>query len=424
MQPAWAMPGVSVGEKGKLPPSRDPEDVLINKIFSASNRRLHHSASTLRSGGALSSQLSTGSIVRPPPSAVLDGLPCYPSGSPERRRAKALQGSWRAGQPRGVLRIEVSMAYGLAAADLNGTSDPYVVVRCGKLRRKTRVIMRQLAPVWNETLHFVGALDDFLDSGMWFQVYDWDEVGSADVLGEVHVRLEEELRLQTSVEVAEYTERLSPEGHLCFKVAWLPETDVRVDAHAASRGMLINHPADATTPAANPADPAASAAEVVSVREVPAPVPHLRPSSAAPGVGKYGLVPREKPIMIPVLLPHKFDYVQLTYERFAQQQQLADAERQRLERMRAPMRAPDGTPIRILAPSRSTPALVRPPSSDLFIPNAFHHGATVKTRLDASTKGYIKTDADAASPTGRSKDLLAETKRKSALNLKREEKSG
>ena len=162
------------------------------------------------------------------------------------------------------------MAYGLAAADLNGTSDPYVVVQCGGIKRKTRVIMKQLAPVWNETLHFRGQLEDFLASGVHFEILDHDEVGSDDSLGEIKHKLEPELRLQTTVEVREYVERLNPEGHIVFKVAWLPETDAQADAHAASRGQLVNHPADAASPggsSATPGSPGSPAAEMYILLE-------------------------------------------------------------------------------------------------------------------------------------------------------------
>ena len=289
------------------------------------------------------------------------------------------------------------MAYGLAAADLNGTSDPYVLVQCGGQKRKTRVIMKQLAPVWNETLHFRGELDDFLASGVHFELYDHDEVGSDDSLGEIKHKLEQELRMQTSVEVREYVERLTPEGHIVFKVAWLPETDAASDAHAASRGQLVNHPADVTADAASPGSqgspgssvltPGSPGAEVVSRRDVKPPKAVQRPTSAASkdrgfkgGLGH--LVPKDKPVMIPVLLPHKFDYVQLTYERFAQAEQLKNAERERLQRLRAPIRTTTGQAVRSLHGSSSTPALVRPPSSDLFVNDAFRHAAMVKMRKD------------------------------------------
>ncbi|KAI9088049.1 hypothetical protein K1719_030026 [Acacia pycnantha] len=42
----------------------------------------------------------------------------------------------------------------LVAADLRGTSDPYVRVHYGNLKKKTKVIPRTLNPKWNQTLEF------------------------------------------------------------------------------------------------------------------------------------------------------------------------------------------------------------------------------------------------------------------------------
>ena len=51
----------------------------------------------------------------------------------------------------GVLKILLKKGVGLKAADLNGKSDPYVIVCCGKQERKSKIIKKTLDPVWNQT---------------------------------------------------------------------------------------------------------------------------------------------------------------------------------------------------------------------------------------------------------------------------------
>ncbi|WOH03401.1 hypothetical protein DCAR_0622798 [Daucus carota subsp. sativus] len=52
--------------------------------------------------------------------------------------------------------IELSLIEGrdLIAADIRGTSDPYVRVQYGNLKRKTKIMYKTLNPKWNQTLEF------------------------------------------------------------------------------------------------------------------------------------------------------------------------------------------------------------------------------------------------------------------------------
>ena len=81
------------------------------------------------------------------------------------------------------------------------------------------------------------------------------------------------------------------------------------------------------------------------------------------------------PVRIPVLLPHKFDFVQISYERIAQAEQaLKDKEEHDARLMgNLPWPAPRPTKKKLQA-AKSSPALVRPPSSKIFAPEAFHTG--------------------------------------------------
>lgn len=276
-------------EKPLLTPGRrstdDPDDQLILKILD-SRKALARSSSlqTLRTSSSTSSlpkagssatsalsrtastqQLSKGALARAASTRDF-GVPCYPAASLARRAQLARLQSWRGGPQSGVMRIEVSKANGLLAADLNGFSDPYVIVHCGKQKRKTRIIKKTLEPEWKQTFEIRGLLDDFLASGASFAVYDWDELGMDDVLGECKVKLHPELRTATSATTQEYFERLDTEGMLSFSLTWVP--DPRRGTWSAE-GML-------------------------------APTP----TAAAPAKA-----PRAPRIMVPVMLPSKFEWL-------------------------------------------------------------------------------------------------------------------
>ena len=66
--------------------------------------------------------------------------------------SSASSGAGRSPDERGVLKLYLHRAAGLRAADVSGTSDPYVVAVCGKTSEKSSVIKRTLNPSWEQTL--------------------------------------------------------------------------------------------------------------------------------------------------------------------------------------------------------------------------------------------------------------------------------
>ncbi|XP_043812419.1 synaptotagmin-4 isoform X2 [Manihot esculenta] len=59
-----------------------------------------------------------------------------------------------AGSGNGWIELVLIEARDLIAADLRGTSDPYVRVQYGNLKRRTKVMYKTLNPKWNQTLEF------------------------------------------------------------------------------------------------------------------------------------------------------------------------------------------------------------------------------------------------------------------------------
>jgi len=77
--------------------------------------------------------------------------------------------------------IEIKEGVGLIARDRSGTSDPYVKAKFrGKCVYKTKVVMKDLNPVWNEKFSM---LFDDVNANLSFKVYDFDRLSSDDQMG-------------------------------------------------------------------------------------------------------------------------------------------------------------------------------------------------------------------------------------------------
>ncbi|CAJ2636985.1 unnamed protein product [Trifolium pratense] len=69
-------------------------------------------------------------------------------------KADDQEGSMGSGSGNGWIELVLIEGRDLVAADLRGTSDPYVRVHYGNFKKRTKVIYKTLNPQWNQTLEF------------------------------------------------------------------------------------------------------------------------------------------------------------------------------------------------------------------------------------------------------------------------------
>lgn len=89
-----------------------------------------------------------------------------------------------------LVRIYVVRATELHPADINGKADPYIAIRLGKteIKDKENYISKQLNPVFGKSFDVEATLP--MDSTLTVSIYDWDLVGTDDLIGETKVDLE------------------------------------------------------------------------------------------------------------------------------------------------------------------------------------------------------------------------------------------
>ncbi|KAL2551707.1 Calcium-dependent lipid-binding (CaLB domain) family protein [Forsythia ovata] len=108
----------------------------------------------------------------------------------------------------GLLRITILRGINLAKRDVR-SSDPYVIVRMGKQKLKTRVVRKNLNPEWNEELTLT-IVDPNLPIKL--QVYDRDTFSPDDKMGDA------EFEIKTFVEAAKRQLQNIPSGSIIGKM--------------------------------------------------------------------------------------------------------------------------------------------------------------------------------------------------------------
>ncbi|KAG8196228.1 hypothetical protein JTE90_007950 [Oedothorax gibbosus] len=89
-----------------------------------------------------------------------------------------------------LVRAYMIKAVNLSAADVTGTSDPYVVLKLGRQRLSDRenYVSKQLNPFFGKCFEFAATFPT--DAVLRVQIYDWDLVKSDDLIGETIIDLE------------------------------------------------------------------------------------------------------------------------------------------------------------------------------------------------------------------------------------------
>lgn len=89
-----------------------------------------------------------------------------------------------------LVRVYIVKATDLHPMDLNGKADPYIVLHLGSKRisDKENYVSKQLNPVFGKCFEIEGTFPQ--DSILTIQVYDWDLLGSDDLIGETKIDLE------------------------------------------------------------------------------------------------------------------------------------------------------------------------------------------------------------------------------------------
>ncbi|KAH7682531.1 putative Ca2+-dependent phospholipid-binding protein [Dioscorea alata] len=109
----------------------------------------------------------------------------------------------------GLLRVKVVRGVNLAIRDLR-SSDPYVVLRMGKQKLKTKVIRKNVNPEWNEELTL--SVED-CSLPVRLEVYDKDTFSLDDPMGNA------EFDIQPFVEVLKMNLANVPNGTVITKVS-------------------------------------------------------------------------------------------------------------------------------------------------------------------------------------------------------------
>eukprot|EP01112_Ceratiomyxa_fruticulosa_P020588 TRINITY_DN7054_c0_g1_i1.p1 TRINITY_DN7054_c0_g1~~TRINITY_DN7054_c0_g1_i1.p1 ORF type:complete len:846 (+),score=186.10 TRINITY_DN7054_c0_g1_i1:374-2539(+) len=96
-----------------------------------------------------------------------------------------------------TVSVRVIEGRNLASKDANGLSDPYIKVKFGGVKKKTRVQKKTLNPFYNEDFLFDVVdnpnpeKDGYDNRVVRVEIWDWDRVGANDFMGEVLISIDE-----------------------------------------------------------------------------------------------------------------------------------------------------------------------------------------------------------------------------------------
>jgi len=93
--------------------------------------------------------------------------------------------------PAGQLIVTIEEGHDMIAADSNGLSDPYCIIKvAGSKLWRSRVCPKTLHPAWHQTHRFQGYLRDLGSEPLCVRVYDRDRLSMNDFMGKCQVSLE------------------------------------------------------------------------------------------------------------------------------------------------------------------------------------------------------------------------------------------
>ncbi|XP_075070137.1 fer-1-like protein 6 isoform X2 [Mixophyes fleayi] len=112
------------------------------------------------------------------------------SSSMDNRQMKILQGIPPNHSVKVLIRVYIVAGINLSPADPDGKSDPYIVLRLGKTEIKDRdkYIPKQLNPVFGRSFEIQATFPK--ESLLTILIYDYDLIGSDDLIGETQIDLE------------------------------------------------------------------------------------------------------------------------------------------------------------------------------------------------------------------------------------------
>ena len=133
---------------------------------------------------------------------------------------------------KGVLRVHLAHAHNLLAADSNGKSDPYAVLRSAGSKKTSKIMYATLDPVWAEDLELKGSLNAFVQEGLYMKLWDKDSYSRDDPLGDTTVPL----TVLRDADHHTFTDwPLPTQGTVTFSVTWVPTDPTHVLNAAAAK---------------------------------------------------------------------------------------------------------------------------------------------------------------------------------------------